>query len=117
MISPEPNRVLRHTVLQASLELDNTTNSELTSEHKNTLSFLRQKHAEARTKAEYVQNLWQPNASLELHERIEEQAKVAVELYYDLGQCLAMPELAECELERRTKKSSGPGKPISIRGS
>jgi hypothetical protein len=89
----------------AGLELDNTPD-----DHKNTLSFLRQKHAEARTKAEYVQNLWQPNASLELHERIEEQAKIAVELYYDLGQCLAMPELAARELERRTKKSSGPGK-------
>ncbi len=62
---------------------------------------LRQMAAEANTKADYVDRLWQPNASLALHERIEEHAKKAVEIYYQLGQYVSMPRL----LEQHTQKS------------
>jgi hypothetical protein len=69
------------------------------------LNYLRQRFAETNTKTDYIEGLWQPNASLELHERIEEQAKVAIESYYRLGQLLSMPSLAEEELKASKNRS------------
>jgi hypothetical protein len=76
-------------------------------EKQEVLNYLRQLFAEANTKSDYIEGLWQPNASLELHERIEEQAKIATESYYRLGQLLAMPSLAE-EALKQSKSLSKP---------
>jgi hypothetical protein len=64
-------------------------------EHQKTLEYLRQLLAEANTKADYVDRLYQPKASTELHERIEEHVQRALEIYYTIGQLLAMPSLAK----------------------
>ena len=57
------------------------------------LARLRQLFGEAEAKTEYAERLYAPNATAELHERVEEHAKNAVELYYRLGQLLSMPSL------------------------
>jgi hypothetical protein len=68
------------------------------------LNYIHQQLAEANTKTDYVQGLYQPNASSALHERIEEQSKQAMEIYYRLGQLLAMPRLAEEALKKPQQK-------------
>jgi hypothetical protein len=52
-----------------------------------------QLHADARTKAEYAQNMMQERVSQDLHERIEVHAQGAIERYFLLGQYLSMPSL------------------------
>ncbi len=61
------------------------------------VGYARQLWAAAKSKADYAENLWGGNPSRELHERIEEQVKSAVEQLYHLGQLLAMPELLDKE--------------------
>ena len=56
---------------------------------------LRQLFAEAKSKADYAKNLMGPGLNAELHETIERHAQQAIEAFYLLGQCLAMPELLE----------------------
>jgi hypothetical protein len=55
---------------------------------------IRQLHASAATKARYADDMVAGNPSKEVHERVEEHVKAAIEGYYKLGQLLAMPELA-----------------------
>lgn len=55
---------------------------------------IRQLHASAQTKARYAEDMMSGNPSRDVHERVEEHVKDAVESYYLLGQLLAMPELA-----------------------
>ncbi len=56
---------------------------------------IRQVHASAQTKARYAEDMMSgSNPSRDVHERVEEHVKEAVENYYLLGQLLAMPELA-----------------------
>lgn len=69
-------------------------------EKKEVLHFLHQLLAEANTKADYIEGLYQPKASTVLHERIEDQAKTAIEAYYRLGQFLSMPGLAEKAMQK-----------------
>lgn len=55
---------------------------------------IRQVHASAQTKARYAEDMMNGNPSRDVHERVEQHVKDAVESYYLLGQLLAMPELA-----------------------
>ncbi|PQV62438.1 hypothetical protein B1R32_1352 [Abditibacterium utsteinense] len=63
-------------------------------EQKKGLGFIRQIQAQAETKARYADDMMGDNPSLEVHERVEEHVKAAIESFYLLGQLLAMPELA-----------------------
>jgi hypothetical protein len=54
---------------------------------------LRQIAAEAATAADYATNLYSPAAEDQLHELIEERLRHALEIYYHLGQLVAMPSL------------------------
>lgn len=55
---------------------------------------IRQVHAAAMTKARYADDMMTGSPTRDVHERVEEHAKVAIEKFYLLGQLLAMPELA-----------------------
>ncbi len=91
--------------LFANFEKDGTP-----TEHQKTLEYLRQLLAEANTKADYVDRLYQPKASQELHERIEEHVQKALEIYYTIGQCLAMPELAKHPKSSKSPHLAPPSK-------
>jgi hypothetical protein len=63
-------------------------------EQKKHLNAIRQLHAAAMTKARYAEDMMTGNPTRDVHERVEEHVKVAIEHFYLLGQILAMPELA-----------------------
>lgn len=63
-------------------------------EQKKHLNAIRQVHASAMTKARYAEDMMTNNATRDVHERVEEHVKVAIENFYLLGQLLASPELA-----------------------
>ncbi len=65
-----------------------------TDEQTKSANQIRQIHASAQTKARYAEDMMNGNPSRDVHERVEEHVKEAVESYYLLGQLLAMPELA-----------------------
>lgn len=65
-----------------------------TEAEKKSLNQIRQTHAAAATKARYADDMMGGNPSRDVHERVEEHVKDAIEGYYLLGQLLAMPELA-----------------------
>lgn len=65
-----------------------------TDEQTKSANQIRQIHASAQTKARYAEDMMNSNPSRDVHERVEEHLKEAVENYYLLGQLLAMPELA-----------------------
>jgi hypothetical protein len=67
----------------------------LPASQQNILYQLRQLAAAATSKIEYAEQLWGDRVSAELHEKIEDHAKTAIECYYQLGQFLAMPQLLE----------------------
>uniref|UniRef100_UPI0037502CE7 hypothetical protein n=1 Tax=Armatimonas sp. TaxID=1872638 RepID=UPI0037502CE7 len=75
------------------------------------VGFARQLWAAAKSKADYAENLWGGNPSQELHERIEEHAKEAIEQLYRLGQLLAMPALLDKE---SAAKEKAPPPPASV---
>lgn len=56
---------------------------------------LRQQATDAGTRAEYAEQLWSRDVPQNLHEQIEGHAKSAIEIYYRLGQLLAMPQLLD----------------------
>jgi hypothetical protein len=58
------------------------------------LNQIRQIHAAAQFKARYADDMMSGNPSKDVHERVEEHVKDAIEGYFLLGQLLAMPELA-----------------------
>ncbi|HVF84668.1 MAG TPA: hypothetical protein VM821_01700 [Abditibacteriaceae bacterium] len=58
------------------------------------LNLIRQVHAQATTKARYADDMMGDNPTRDVHERVEEHVKEAIESFYLLGQLLAMPELA-----------------------
>ena len=64
-------------------------------EQKKQLNAIRQVHANAQTKARYAEDMMGGSPSPDVHERVEEHVKDAIESYYLLGQLLAMPELAQ----------------------
>ena len=63
-------------------------------EQKKHLNAIRQVHAAATTKARYADDMMTGEPTRDVHERVEEHVKGAIESYYLLGQLLAMPELA-----------------------
>ena len=63
-------------------------------EQKKHLNAIRQVQAAAMTKARYADDMMTGNPSRDVHERVEEHVKVAIEHFYLLGQLLASPELA-----------------------
>jgi len=71
--------------------------------------------AEAEAAASYADRLWAPNVPASVHEAIEGQAKLAVERFYEAGQLLCMPRLAQTPVRRPTQAAGrripGPGQP------
>ncbi len=63
-------------------------------EQKKHLNVIRQVQANAQTKARYAEDMMNGNPSRDVHERVEEHVKAAIEGFYLLGQLLAMPEVA-----------------------
>lgn len=63
-------------------------------EQKKQLNSIRQVQAAAMTKARYAEDMMTGNPTRDVHERVEEHVKIAIESFYLLGQLLAMPELA-----------------------
>lgn len=62
--------------------------------------------ARATSEAEYAEQLWAPNLPQEVHEKVEQHAKSALEQYYHLGQILAMPQLLDRSQTFETRASS-----------
>ena len=56
---------------------------------------LRGRAAEADSVVAYGEALWSPDASGEVHERVENSLRRGIDAYYELGQLLAMPDLAD----------------------
>ncbi|MFC4637787.1 hypothetical protein [Deinococcus hohokamensis] len=73
------------------------------------LGRLRGQFAAALSKADYVVSMYRPDASLALHEQIEEKAKVAIEDLYRVGQLISYPALM-LERPSSTKKGRRSGK-------
>ncbi len=69
--------------------------------------------AEAESAAAYADQLWSPKVPAAIHEAIERHAKRAVELFYLLGQLMAMPRLA---LAERPKPRATPGQRLPAPG-
>ena len=65
-----------------------------TDEQKKGLNLIRQVQAAATSKARYAEDMMNGNPSRDVHERVEEHVKEAIEGFFLLGQLLAMPELA-----------------------
>ncbi len=63
-------------------------------EQKKALNMIRQVQAATMSKARYADDMMSGNPSRDVHERVEEYAKDAIEGLFLLGQLLAMPELA-----------------------
>ncbi|NUP50832.1 MAG: hypothetical protein HOW97_26510 [Catenulispora sp.] len=51
--------------------------------------------ADAGAVLSYAESLWSPTADQQIHERVENSLRRAIDGYYTLGQLLAMPALAE----------------------
>jgi len=75
------------------------------------LNTIRQIHAQAMTKARYADDMMGDNPSRDVHERVEEHAKDAIESFYLLGQLLAMPEIAAKLLHIAPPQKSPNGAP------
>lgn len=63
-------------------------------EQEKSRDLIRQLHGSATTTARYADDMMSGNPSRDIHERVEEHVKDAIEGFYLLGQLLAMPELA-----------------------
>lgn len=70
--------------------------------HQGDLDRLRQLHAEAHTALEYATSLFQPGASVQIHEAVEEALHRALEAQFHLGQLAAMPGLLATYTRRQT---------------
>ena len=60
---------------------------------------IRQLLAAAQSKATYAEQLHGDNPTRDVHERVEPYVKEAIELFYKLGQYIAMPDLADRQPE------------------
>jgi hypothetical protein len=60
-----------------------------------TAARLRGRAAEADSVVAYGEALWSPDAPAEVHERVENSLRRGIAAYYELGQLLAMPVLAD----------------------
>jgi hypothetical protein len=79
---------------------------------------LRQLLAKANGKMDYAEQLSGVQVSEALHERIEGYVKEAIESYYHLGQCLAMPQILERKVRPKpsTKTRSLPPEALALPG-
>lgn len=75
------------------------------------LRFIRQLHASAMSKARYADDLHGTNPSRDVHERVEPHVKEAIELFYVVGQLLAMPSLADDYAKRKQAPAPAPPAP------
>lgn len=64
------------------------------------LNAIRGVFATASTKARYARDMHGDNPTPDVHERVEEHIKAAIENFYLLGQLLAMPQLADVVARR-----------------
>lgn len=71
------------------------------------LARLRGQFAGALSKANYVVSMYRPDASLELHEQIEEKAKTAIEDLYRVGQLISYPALMQGRRGSASPKGAG----------
>ena len=74
------------------------------------LNTIRGVYAIAATKARYARDMHGENPTPDVHERVEEHVKVAIENFYLLGQLLAMPQLADVVTRRKTPPVPVPSK-------
>lgn len=92
-------------------------------EQEKSLNAIRQLHAAAQTKARYADEMMGSDPSRDVHERVKEHVKEAIEQYYLLGQFLAMPDLAakslapptsvdEAKIARRERKARLKARPL-----
>ena len=65
-----------------------------TDDEKKSKNAIRQLQAAAMSRARYADDMMNGNPSRDVHERVEEHIKAAIEAFFLLGQLLAMPELA-----------------------
>jgi hypothetical protein len=59
---------------------------------KNAAARLQGMAAEASAVTEFGESLWSPNASEQVHERVENSLRRGIAAYYKLGQLLAVPD-------------------------
>jgi hypothetical protein len=85
-------------------------------EHRADLDRLRQIAAEATSSADYAANIFEPGASQELHEIIEQRLQHALETYYHLGQIIAMPSLLKTYRNAGTAKNGSSGTKLPLPG-
>src|SRR5215831_5665728 len=79
---------------RAEIAVGSFGSGEVPEQHRHRLGLVRQRLADADTAADYAVQLWTGNAAQELHEKVENHIKVALEGYYLAGQMLAVCELA-----------------------
>ena len=65
-----------------------------TDDEKKSKNTIRQLQASAMARARYADDMMNGNPSRDVHERVEEHVKAAIQDFFLLGQLLAMPELA-----------------------
>lgn len=95
----EAMRSIRDHVGAAMLFLTETTPPEGEAEQRQ-LRYIRQIHASAMSKARYADDLHGSNPTRDVHERVEPHVKEAIELFYAIGQLLAMPQLADVHAQQ-----------------
>ena len=69
--------------------------------------------AEASAVTEFSESLWSPNASEQVHERVENSLRRGIAAYYELGQLLAVPALLDRPEVRAVPVS---GEPLPLPG-
>ena len=101
-VEPCPNAHLKGMLAAMRAVRDNTegalsflsASEPKSDEQKKAVNIIRQVQGAAMGKARYAEDMMGSNPSREVHERVEEHVKAAIEGLFLLGQLLAMPELA-----------------------
>ncbi|BCM89906.1 hypothetical protein IAD21_01756 [Abditibacteriota bacterium] len=88
------------------------TSEPKTDDEKKSKNTIRQLQASAIARARYADDMMNGNPSRDVHERVEEHVKAAIEDFFLLGQLLAMPELA-LKINAPQQQPQSPPKPVS----
>ena len=80
---------------RAEAALDDLTRTSPPEGKQDTAARLRGMAAEADSVVAFGESLWSPNAAGDVHERVENSLRRGIAAYYELGQLLAMPTLAD----------------------
>lgn len=99
----------------AEAALATSETDSLPKDAQSTVQQVRQLVAAANTHAEYADGLWSQRVTSEVHEQIERHLKAALEGYYHLGQCLAMPSLAVLAVGQGAETPADSTRPTSPR--